>query len=239
MATVKLQSMKLNPITERKRIFQSAGTVHGSIGYRFPQSLLKKKALTLAVYSSEEPSVSQLTSSIGSPSISVQWNITQRHITVLNVAACLTSVSATWLFCSAIPAMLAFKRATESMEKLLDVTKQDLPDTMAAIHLSGMEISDLTTELSDLGHDITRGVRRSTQTVRVANMNIIAPLQVVVSPRTTQIKLPAVAATARGVKEGIRKARTSFQMFFTFSRLSRLMLNYLATQAKQKTTLNM
>jgi hypothetical protein len=50
----------------------------------------------------------------------------------------------TWL-------LKAFKRAAESLEKLMDVTREELPDTMAAIRLSGMEISDLTMELSDLG----------------------------------------------------------------------------------------
>lgn len=45
----------------------------------------------------------------------------------------------------------AFKRAAESLEKLLDVAREELPDTMAAVRLSGMEISDLTMELSDLG----------------------------------------------------------------------------------------
>lgn len=37
------------------------------------------------------------------------------------------------------------------MEKLLDVTAEELPETMAAVRLSGMEISDLTMELSDIG----------------------------------------------------------------------------------------
>ena len=45
----------------------------------------------------------------------------------------------------------AFKRAAESLEKLMDVTREELPDTMAAVRLSGMEISDLTMELSDIG----------------------------------------------------------------------------------------
>lgn len=45
----------------------------------------------------------------------------------------------------------AFKRASESMEKLMDAVREELPDTMAAVRLSGMEISDLTMELSDLG----------------------------------------------------------------------------------------
>jgi len=47
--------------------------------------------------------------------------------------------------------MKAFKRAAESLEKLMDTAREELPDTMAAIRLSGMEISDLTTQLSDLG----------------------------------------------------------------------------------------
>ena len=92
----------------------------------------------------------------------------------------------------------AFKRAAESLEKLLDVTREELPGTMAAVRLSGMEISDLTMELSDLGlafsfdhsydvispscsyicrinefpfccsQEITQGVRNSTRAVRMA-----------------------------------------------------------------------
>ncbi|XP_030534984.1 uncharacterized protein LOC115744041 isoform X2 [Rhodamnia argentea] len=118
------------------------------------------------------PSVSsQYTSSIGSSSTALQlsqWNLTQRHVLMLNVIACAAAVSATWLFCSAIPTLLALKRAAESLEKLMDVTREELPDTMAAVRLSGMEISDLTMEVSDLGQDITQGVRSSTRAVRVA-----------------------------------------------------------------------
>ncbi|GJZ20102.1 hypothetical protein Tco_0556692 [Tanacetum coccineum] len=62
----------------------------------------------------------------------------------------------------------AFKRAAESLEKLLYVTRQELPHTMAAVRLSGMEISDLTIELSDLGQEITQGVKSSTRAVRLA-----------------------------------------------------------------------
>ncbi|XP_052621521.1 uncharacterized protein LOC128127158 [Lactuca sativa] len=88
-------------------------------------------------------------------------------------------ISATWLFCSAIPTLLAFKRAAESLEKLLNVTREELPDTMVVVRLSGMEISDLTMALSDLGHEITQGVKSSTRAVclaeeilrRLTNMN--------------------------------------------------------------------
>lgn len=33
----------------------------------------------------------------------------------------------------------------------MDVIREELPETMAAVRLSGMEISDLTMELSDMG----------------------------------------------------------------------------------------
>ncbi|XP_059291486.1 uncharacterized protein LOC132044971 [Lycium ferocissimum] len=46
-----------------------------------------------------------------------------------------------------------FRRAAESLEKLMDVTREELPDTMAAVRLSSMEI---TMELSDTGQGYTR-----------------------------------------------------------------------------------
>ncbi|XP_020255611.1 uncharacterized protein LOC109832640 isoform X2 [Asparagus officinalis] len=124
--------------------------------------------ISLAIGSSADSA--GLSSTVGSPppiELS-QWSLGPRHIRVLNVAACVVAISTTWLFFSAIPSLLAFKRAAESMEKLLDVTAEELPDTMAAVRLSGMEISELTVELSDIGQEITQGVRRSTRTVRVA-----------------------------------------------------------------------
>ena len=44
----------------------------------------------------------------------------------------------------------AVGRAATSLSKLADTAREELPSTMAAIRLSGMEISDLTLELSDL-----------------------------------------------------------------------------------------
>lgn len=42
------------------------------------------------------------------------------------------------------------RRAAISLSKLADTAREELPSTMAAVRLSGMEISDLTLELSDL-----------------------------------------------------------------------------------------
>ncbi|KMZ72289.1 hypothetical protein ZOSMA_167G00040 [Zostera marina] len=106
-------------------------------------------------------------SSVGSsPSHILPRN--DRHLLFLNSAACIAAISASWLFISAIPTLLAFKTVAQSLEKLLDVTREELPDTMAAVRLSGMEISDLTMELGDLGHGITEGVRSTTHAVCLA-----------------------------------------------------------------------
>ncbi|KAL2528193.1 hypothetical protein Fot_20794 [Forsythia ovata] len=191
-----------------------------------------------------EPSVSShLISTVGSSSSSTlhlsQWTLTQRHIHILNFIACAAAISATWLFFSAIPTLLAFKRAAESLEKLMDVTREELPETMAAVRLSGMEISDLTMELSDLGQEITQGVRSSTRAVRLAeerlrsltNMNPSVSLQVT-TPQGTETAGPTLARTARGVKEGIVKGRAVVQILFTLTRYSRVLFGYFTSRAK-------
>ncbi|KAH1113801.1 hypothetical protein J1N35_007179 [Gossypium stocksii] len=189
-----------------------------------------------------EPSVStHYVSSVGSPSLQLShWTLTNRHILVLNVVACAVAVSATWLFLSAIPALLAFKRAAESLEKLMDVTREELPDTMAAVRLSGMEISDLTMELSDLGQEITQGVRSSTRAVRLAEERLrglkdiasSASVQAVASQKT-EVSGPVLARTARNIREGIVKGRAIFQIFFTLTRFSKMALNYFGSRGKQ------
>lgn len=50
----------------------------------------------------------------------------------------------------------ALKRTAKSLAKLADTACMELPSTMAAIRLSGLEISDLTVELSDLRYSFSR-----------------------------------------------------------------------------------
>ncbi|VVB13902.1 unnamed protein product [Arabis nemorensis] len=192
---------------------------------------------------SSDPLVSsRLTSSVGQPPLQLsQWTLTQKHFVFLNVVACVTAISASWLFLAAIPTLLAFKKAAESLEKLLDVTREELPDTMAAVRLSGMEISDLTMELSDLGQGITQGVKSSTRAIRVAedrlrrltNTNPVASMQEVMHQTKAEETEPKVAKTARNLKEGIVKGRSLWQLFFTITRFSRMATSYLAKRAKQ------
>ncbi|XP_072972682.1 uncharacterized protein [Typha angustifolia] len=192
---------------------------------------------------SSSNSTSDLTSSVGSPN-SVEltrWNLGRKHIFFLNVTACAVAISASWLFFSAIPTILAFKKAAESLEKLLDVTAEELPDTMAAVRLSGMEISDLTMELSDLGQEITQGVRSSTRVVRVAEdrlrrlttMGPMVSVQGKEIPRN-EIEGPKLARTARNLREGIMKGRAVFGVMFSITHFARWALNFLSSHRQKR-----
>lgn len=128
--------------------------------------------LTRSVSEAHNPQPTKETeffSTTGTPPVSMkQWNLNDQHLFLLSTIACVTGGAVTALFVAAIPALLAFKRAAESLEKLLEVTREELPGTMAAVRLSGMEISDLTMELSELGQEISSGMKSSARAVRAA-----------------------------------------------------------------------
>ncbi|WMV31155.1 hypothetical protein MTR67_024540 [Solanum verrucosum] len=222
-------------------------------GRRFSIRLRQRQLASLSVQSetassSSEPLVtSNLNSTVGSSSAPqlYQWTLTHRHIHILNFIACAAAISATWLFFSAIPTLLAFRRAAESLEKLMDVTREELPDTMAAVRLSGMEISNLTMELSDIGRDLpsqglTQGVRSSTRAVRLAEERLrqfsstpqSATVQGLLVPMETRTAGPALAKTARDLREGIVKGRQVLQILFTLTRYSRTVFNIFKSREK-------
>ncbi|XP_022718994.1 uncharacterized protein LOC111277095 isoform X2 [Durio zibethinus] len=84
----------------------------------------------------------------------------------------MTSVAFTSLVIAAVPTLYAMGRAAISLSKLADTAREELPSTMAAIRLSGMEISELTLELSDLSQEIANGVNKSAQVVQAAEAGI-------------------------------------------------------------------
>ncbi|GAU43488.1 hypothetical protein TSUD_91980 [Trifolium subterraneum] len=69
---------------------------------------------------------------------------------LLAFIACTTSAAFAGLVFAAVPTLFAMRNAAISFSKLADTAREELPSTMAAVRLSGMEISDLTLELSDL-----------------------------------------------------------------------------------------
>uniref|UniRef100_A0A0D3HTY1 Uncharacterized protein n=4 Tax=Oryza TaxID=4527 RepID=A0A0D3HTY1_9ORYZ len=72
----------------------------------------------------------------------------------------------------AIPTMLAMRRAANSFTLLADAALEELPSTMSAVRLSGMEISDLTLELSDLSQEIADGVNKSAKVAQAVETGL-------------------------------------------------------------------
>lgn len=77
----------------------------------------------------------------------------------LAISLLLVCTSLTVAIAMAIPALQELGRAARSAEKLFDTLSRELPPTLEAIRLTGLEISDLT-------DDMTSGVQQAGQVVQ-------------------------------------------------------------------------
>lgn len=83
----------------------------------------------------------------------------------LGLSVLLVAVSLTALLVAALPVLQELARAARSAEKLFDTLRRDLPPTLEAIRLTGLEISDLTDDVSD-------GVRSAGQVVKQVDQSL-------------------------------------------------------------------
>lgn len=67
----------------------------------------------------------------------------------LGLSLLLVAFSLTTVLIVTLPAMLALARAARSVEKLADTLARELPPTLEAIRLTGIEISELTDDVND------------------------------------------------------------------------------------------
>ncbi|MCO5608073.1 hypothetical protein L7F22_062278 [Adiantum nelumboides] len=172
----------------------------------------------------EQLFTSTASESLPPPASVKKMNLIDQHLFVLTTVVCVTGGAVTTLFLAAIPTLLAFKRAAESLEKLLEVTREELPGTMAAVRLSGMEISDLTMELSELGQEISSGVKSSARAVRAAQdglrrVSSIASMAFLQKqkalPQAGSMK-PAVGVAARGLHDKLIEMRMILRSLSSF-----------------------
>ncbi|MGI0494729.1 hypothetical protein ACN4EG_23330, partial [Alkalinema pantanalense CENA528] len=77
----------------------------------------------------------------------------------LGVSILLVAVSIAVVLAVAVPAIQELGRAARSAEKLFDTLNRELPPTLEAIRLTGLEISDLTDDMSE-------GVQNASQVVK-------------------------------------------------------------------------
>ncbi|NEP08009.1 MULTISPECIES: DUF948 domain-containing protein [Okeania] len=87
----------------------------------------------------------------------------------LGLSLFLVALSLTTVLIVTLPAMLALARAARSLEKLADILARELPPTLEAIRLTGIEISELTDDVNDSvqsAGEIVKQVDRSIGNVR-------------------------------------------------------------------------
>lgn len=107
----------------------------------------------------------------------------------LGLSILLVAVSLTAVLVAALPALLELGRAARSVEKLADTLRRELPPTLEAIRLTGLEISDLTDEMSE-------GVKSAGQVVKQVDRSL--------SGAKNQAK--NVQVNTRGVVAGVKAA---------------------------------
>ena len=101
----------------------------------------------------------------------------------------LVSVSVVSLMMVAVPVLRDVANATRSAEKLFDTLNRELPPTLEAIRLTGLELTDLT-------EDVSEGVQSAGRVVQQVDRSVS-----VVKQQANQIQ-----ATTRGSIAGFKAA---------------------------------
>lgn len=111
----------------------------------------------------------------------------------LGLSILLVAVSLTALLFVAIPAFQELGRAARSAEKLFDTLNRELPPTLESIRLTGLEITELTEDVSD-------GVQSAGRVVK----------QVDDSLHSARQQAKRAQLTGRSVAAGVRAAWRTF-----------------------------
>ena len=77
----------------------------------------------------------------------------------------LVAVSLTAVIVVALPALQAIARAARSVEKLADTLSREFPPTLESIRLTGLEITELT-------EDVSEGVQSASQVVKQVDQGL-------------------------------------------------------------------
>lgn len=107
----------------------------------------------------------------------------------LGLSILLVAVSLTAVLVAALPALQELARAARSAEKLFDTLRRDLPPTLEAIRLTGLEISDLTNDVSD-------GVKNAVQVAQQVDQSLDSAVK----------KAQKVEVGTRSVVAGVKAA---------------------------------
>lgn len=107
----------------------------------------------------------------------------------LALSLLLVAVSLTAVLVAALPAFWELARAARSAEKLFETLNQELPPTLEAIRLTGLEITDLTAEVGG-------GVQSATEVIKQVDQSILV----------AKAQAQKVQTSTRGVVAGLQAA---------------------------------
>ncbi|MEM1170809.1 MAG: DUF948 domain-containing protein [Cyanobacteria bacterium P01_H01_bin.35] len=111
----------------------------------------------------------------------------------LGLSLLLVALSLVTVLIVTLPAIFALARAARSVEKLADTLSRELPPTLEAIRLTGIEISELTDDVND-------GVQSAGEIVKQVDQSISN-----VRHQTKQVK-----TTTKSIFTGIKVAWKTF-----------------------------
>ncbi|MEH2139682.1 DUF948 domain-containing protein [Nostoc sp.] len=83
----------------------------------------------------------------------------------LGLSLLLVATSLTAVLVAAIPALQELARAARSAEKLFDTLSRELPPTLEAIRVTGLEITDLT-------DDVSEGIKSASQVAKQVDQSL-------------------------------------------------------------------
>ena len=109
----------------------------------------------------------------------------------LGISFLLVCASIILLLLAALPTLQSIARAARSVEKLADTLAREFPPTLEAIRLTGMEISDLT-------DDVSEGVQSASQVVKQVDRTIGS------AKKQTKKAIVTTSSILTGIKAGWR-----------------------------------
>lgn len=107
----------------------------------------------------------------------------------LGLSILLVAVSLTAVLVAALPVLQELARAARSLEKLADTLNRELPPTLETIRLTGLEITNLT-------DDVSQGVKSASQVAKKVDQGI----------NNTQNQAKNLQTNTRSVVAGIKAA---------------------------------
>lgn len=117
----------------------------------------------------------------------------------LGLSILLVAVSLTAVLIAALPALQELARAARSVEKLADTLRRELPPTLEAIRLTGLEISDLT-------DDVSEGVKSAGQVVKQVDQSISGAKK---QAQKVQVTTRSVFAGVKAAWKTLRRSPSS------------------------------